>query len=89
MPPSRTEAPVPVHELNATLPPELEPIINKALEKNRELRYQSAAAMRADLEAVRRSREPLAPVPSGLEPRRAPQMEDVATGGGNCSSCSA
>ena len=59
------QAPVPVHDLNATLPPELEPIINKALEKDRELRYQSAAAMRADLEAVRHSTHSLpAPVPS-------------------------
>jgi serine/threonine protein kinase/tetratricopeptide (TPR) repeat protein len=57
------EAPIPVHELNATLPPELEPIINKALEKSRERRYQSAAAMRADLEAVKRTREPLTQAP--------------------------
>ena len=64
------EAPVPVHELNATLPPELEPIINKALEKNRDLRYQSADAMRADLEALKRSREPLHPAPSDPLRRR-------------------
>jgi eukaryotic-like serine/threonine-protein kinase len=61
------QAPVPVHELNATLPPELEPIINKALEKDRALRYQSAAAMRADLEAVKRRRQPV-PLPSFLQP---------------------
>jgi serine/threonine protein kinase/DNA-binding winged helix-turn-helix (wHTH) protein/Flp pilus assembly protein TadD len=60
------QVPVPPHELNATLPPELEPIINKALEKDRELRYQSAAAMRANLEEVKRGQESLTPVPSPL-----------------------
>jgi len=62
------QLPVPVHELNTTLPPELEPIINKALEKDRELRYQSAADMRADLETLKRSREPAPRVPLRLGP---------------------
>ena len=47
------DTPVPVHELNSTLPPKLEIIINKALQKDRQLRYQSAAEVRADLEAGR------------------------------------
>src|SRR5271165_6285445 len=39
--------PVPVHDLNSTLPPTLEQTIDKALEKGREQRYRSAAEMRA------------------------------------------
>ncbi len=52
-----TRAPTPPAELNPELPAELQVVIQKCLEKDRNLRYQKAAEVRSDLERVKRRRE--------------------------------
>jgi eukaryotic-like serine/threonine-protein kinase len=47
-------APLPPTQLNPELPPKLEEVINKAVEKDRELRCQSAAELRSDLKRLKR-----------------------------------
>ena len=50
-------APAPLSQANPKSPPDLERIVNKALEKNRKLRYQSAAEIRTDLQRLKRDSE--------------------------------
>jgi serine/threonine protein kinase/tetratricopeptide (TPR) repeat protein len=50
-------APKQVTTLNAALPGELERIINKALEKDRDLRYQTASEIKTDLKRLKRDRD--------------------------------
>lgn len=45
--------PVPVTQLNPEVPPKLQEVIAKALEKDRKLRYQSAADLRTDLQRLK------------------------------------
>jgi serine/threonine protein kinase len=96
-------APVPALRLNADVPPKLEDIIDKALEKDRTLRYQVAPEMRADLQRLKRdidsSRQVFtvsagsgALAPAVPEPAHTRQTTDWGCRGGNrgsagCCSC--
>jgi len=64
------KTPVPVRELNAQIPAKLEAVISKALEKDRDMRYQTATEMRADLEELHRQ----------LAPRHLPRAWAVGLG---------
>ncbi len=50
-------APLPALRLNPDMPPDLERIINRALEKDRNLRYQHASDMRVELQRLKRDSE--------------------------------
>ena len=64
--------------LNTELPPQLVSILSKALEKNRELRYQSAAELRTDLWRLQRSTAGEMPSPLATDPFATPQYEGPA-----------
>jgi predicted Ser/Thr protein kinase len=49
--------PTPLTQVNPDLPPELERIVSKTLEKDRRLRYQNAADIRTDLQRLKRDTE--------------------------------
>jgi eukaryotic-like serine/threonine-protein kinase len=71
-------APTPVARLNPDLPAGLEGIVNKALEKDRELRYQHAADIRADLKRLRRDTE--SGRASTVEEKAKPAMRPILIG---------
>jgi hypothetical protein len=52
-----SKAPTPVRTVNPEIPIELEAIINKAIEKDKEQRYHSAAELRTDLQVLKRGFE--------------------------------
>jgi len=54
--------------VNPELPPELERIINKALEKDRNLRYQHAGEMRTDLERLKQSARHVTSISGAVAP---------------------
>ncbi len=65
-------APVPPVRLNPDLPPKLEEVVNKTLEKDRRLRYQSSAEIRTDLQRLKRdSDSSRAAATSQVEPKAA------------------
>ena len=57
-------APVPPARINPDVPPKLEDIVNKALEKDRNLRYQHAADMRTDLQRLKRDTDSSRHIPA-------------------------
>src|SRR5216684_1891739 len=63
--------PVPPVRLNPEVPAELERIINKALEKDRNLRYQHAADMRTDLQRLKRDIDSGRSAPFAVDPAAA------------------
>src|SRR5260370_13944196 len=62
------KVPRPAREVNAGLPAELEKIICRGVEKDREARHQSASEMRSDLEVLKRE----------IEPKRRAQLREMA-----------
>jgi serine/threonine protein kinase len=70
--------PVPPVRLNPDLPPKLEEVINKALEKDRNLRYQHASDIRTDLQRLKRDTDS---VHSAVESTLDIQAQKTAKGG--------
>jgi len=65
-------APVAPVRLNPGVPPKLEEIISKALEKDRKLRYQNAADIRTDLQRLKRDSDSTRASGAAISPERSP-----------------
>ena len=52
-----TKNPPPTRQMNREIPPKLEDLVSKLLEKDKDLRYQTASDLRADLKRLRRDME--------------------------------
>jgi len=74
------QTPHPFSHVKPGLPTELERIAQKALEKNRDLRYQSAADLRADLKRLQREVEYHHPSYTGLPPSGSQPSTQVVLG---------
>jgi eukaryotic-like serine/threonine-protein kinase len=77
-------APLPPTQLNPELSPKLEELINKAVEKDRELRCQSAAELRSDLKRLKRDLDSsrmariVVPVQAGPPPSKPPVLRKTS-----------
>jgi serine/threonine protein kinase/Tol biopolymer transport system component len=72
--------PAPASQVNPVLPPKLQEIVEKLLEKDRDLRYQSAADLRGDLKRLKRD------VESGRKPASMPSSSGAVVPAGSASS---
>lgn len=76
------QEPQPASKLNPQLPLLAEGIIDKALEKNLSLRYQTAGEIRGDLQRLRRNTESVGGIAGKAQSKRLPWRSLITTAGG-------